>query len=373
MSEALRNLYLVVAQDCNLACRYCYAGGGDFGQAARLMDEATLRRGLERLLPLAGERLTVSFFGGEPLMNFPLIETAIARANELAAASGRGLSFALTSNGTLLDDAMLATIKQHISYLAISLDGSPDANAGRPFRDGRPSFASVAANLERLRAAGVAYALRATVTPDNLDHLAQTVDFLAGLGAASVRLLPAQGLAWSPADRQRLRVGLAEINRRGLRAMLDGAPPLACDHACRLLAERVGGYAATRPCLAGGGILALAADGRLYPCEHFTGVGELAMGHIADAELPGPAWRAVAARFAAASTAGRPRCASCGVREACGGQCYAEAHALWGDIETPDPGYCALVRTTYRALEPELAAALADPAQAARLRAAIGA
>jgi len=49
MSEVLRNLYLVVAQECNLACTYCYAGGGGFGQPERHMPEAIMRRGLEAM------------------------------------------------------------------------------------------------------------------------------------------------------------------------------------------------------------------------------------------------------------------------------------------------------------------------------------
>lgn len=373
MPDFLRNLYLVIAQECNLACTYCYAAGGGFGQPERRMSEATMRRGLERLLPLAGERLTLSFFGGEPLLNFPLLRETIGFAGRLAAKSGRTLSYALTTNGTLLDDQMLAVIETHVSHLAVSLDGGAEANADRLFFDGRPAFATVLANLGRLRQARIPFALRATVTPGNVGRIAETVDFLAGLGAASVRLAPAQGIAWSPDERRQLRTEIAEINRRGLRAMLAGAAPQACDHACRLVAQRVAGCTATRPCLAGGGILALAADGSLYPCEHFVGVAALAMGHVDATGFPGERYREIAARFAAATTAARPRCAGCEVRDACGGQCYAEAYAATGSIERPAADYCALVRGSYRAMAPELARCLADGAGAERLCRVIGA
>lgn len=368
----LRNLYLVIAQECNLACGYCYAAGGGFGQAARHMAEATMRRGLERLLPLAGERLTLSFFGGEPLLNFRLLQETIAFANRLAQGSGRSLSFALTTNGTLLDDEMLATIGTHIAHLSVSLDGGPAANAARIFRDGRPAFAAIAENLGRLRQRRIPFALRATVTPGNVAQLPETAGYLASLGAATVRLLPAQGVPWSPADRRRLRAAMAQLNRRCLRAMLDGETPVACEHAYRLAAQRVDGYAAQRPCLAGGGILALAADGTVYPCEHFVGVPALAMGHVDDADLPGEPFRAIAARFAAGTTFMRPRCAACGVRDACGGQCYAESYLATGTIERPAAEHCALVRATFRGLEAELSAGLKDAARAARLRRAVG-
>lgn len=370
MSETLRNLYLVVAQACNLACSYCYAAGGGFGQPPRHMPAATMRRGLERLLPLAGEQLTLSFFGGEPLLNLPLLEETVRLAGPLAAATGRALSFALTTNGTLLDEARLAFIERHIDYLAVSLDGDGEANGGRVFHDGRPAFPVILENLARLRQRGIAFSLRATVTPANVGQAAETVDFLSRLGAQSVRLLPAQGINWSASDRQRLRHAMVEINRRGLQALLAGESPAACEHALRLAAQKVAGHDAERPCLAGGGILALAADGVLYPCEHFVGVDAMAMGHVDD--YPNAHSRRIVERFAAATTAIRPRCRQCAVRDACGGQCYAEAYLANGCIEQPTPDYCGRVRTTFRVLAPMLAEGVADAAQAARLRQAFG-
>lgn len=370
MSETLRNLYLVVAQECNLACSYCYAAGGGFGQPPRQMSAATMRRGLERLLPLAGERLTLSFFGGEPLLNFPLLEEAVRFAGHLAAETGRALSFALTTNGTLFDEARLAFIERQIDYLAVSLDGDVQANGGRVFHDGRPAFPVILENLARLRQRGIPFSLRATVTPANVGQAVATVDFLAGLGAQSVRLLPAQGANWSASDRQRLRQVMVDINRRGLQALLAGEPPAACEHALRLAAQKVAGHDAERPCLAGGGILAMAADGVLYPCEHFVGVEAMAMGHVDG--YPNAHSRRIAERFAAATTALRPRCRQCAVRDACGGQCYAEAYWENGCIEQPATDYCARVRTTFRVLAPMLGEGMADAAQATHLRQTLG-
>lgn len=51
MLENLRNLYLLVAGDCNLACAYCYAQGGGFGGGPRAMDAETLRMALDKLVP----------------------------------------------------------------------------------------------------------------------------------------------------------------------------------------------------------------------------------------------------------------------------------------------------------------------------------
>lgn len=372
MADPLYNLYLVVAQECNLACTYCYAAGGGFGQPVQHMSERTMRFALERLLPLAGDQFTISFFGGEPLLNFPLLRETVTFATTLAERAGKKLSFALTTNGTLLDDEMLAFVRTHIAHLAISLDGDRSANAGRVFLDGAPAFDAVAHNIALLRQAGVPFALRATVTPDNVGKVLETTDFLSRHGAASVRLLPAQGVFWSADDYRRLRVATVELNRCGLRAMLAGETAAGCEHVYRLAAHRVAAYSSERPCLAGGGILAVGADGVAYACEHFVGVADFAMGHVDDADFPGERFRAVADRFARCAVADRPRCAACGEKDACGGQCYAEAYAATGSIERPDPRYCGLVQATFRALDSELEHGLSDPSAADRLRLAVG-
>lgn len=370
MAEPLANLYLVVAQDCNLDCSYCYAGGGSFGRPPRRMDEATMRRALEVMLPLAGRRLTVSFFGGEPLLNFPLVAAAADAARGLA--GGREISFALTTNGTVLDEAMADFIAARIDHLAVSLDGDRLANGGRRFNDGSECFDAILANLERLRCRGVGFALRATVTPDNVAQVGETAVFLAGLGADSVRLVPAHGIAWPEAARRLLGQAMVDLNRRGLAALVDGASPVGCEIAIRRLARELTGHSADRPCEAGGGILAVGADGEVYPCEHFVGVGGFAMGSVHDTGFPGPRFHGTAARFAGCTTATRPACAACSVAAVCGGQCYAEAFADTGRIDTPSRSHCALVRAADRAVRRDLPAVLADPVSAARLRAVVG-
>ena len=76
----VRALSLAVAERCNLGCTYCYAEGGSFGGPARDMPwevaEASVRRLFAEAAP--GERVTLAFLGGEPLVNRALIRRAIS-------------------------------------------------------------------------------------------------------------------------------------------------------------------------------------------------------------------------------------------------------------------------------------------------------
>lgn len=371
MSEPLLNLYLVLVQECNLACTYCYAGGGDFGQPVRRMSDATLRRALDRFLPRADRRLTLSFFGGEPLLDLPLLRAAVDHATARGARCGTEISFALTTNGTLLDDAAIDFIDEHVDHLAVSLDGDRAANSQRFFADGSPAFDTIVRNVRRLRERGISFGLRATVTPENVDRVIESADFLAGLGAETVRILPAHHHDW-PADRHRRLVqAVVELNRNGLRLLLAGQVAHGCEPVYRMVGHRLGEFSAARPCLAGGGILAVAADGGVYPCEHFIGVAGFAMGNVNDDAFPRQAFATVAERFHGCTVDARPSCADCSVRAVCGGQCYAAAQAATGDIARADARHCALMRAVFREIDPAVAAGLDDVPTARALRRAL--
>ena len=84
----VRALSLAVAQKCNLGCTYCYAQQGDFGGVPKAMPLGTALKAVEVLFSdvVAGEKVNLSFLGGEPLLNRAIIRAATERAADLARA-----------------------------------------------------------------------------------------------------------------------------------------------------------------------------------------------------------------------------------------------------------------------------------------------
>ena len=111
----LATLVLEVAQTCNLRCSYCYAGGGSYGGAPRLMRPELARRAARHLVESSGEReqVTLVLFGGEPLLNFPAIEAAVSEAEAAASAAGKKLVVSLTTNGTRFTPEALDFLSEH--------------------------------------------------------------------------------------------------------------------------------------------------------------------------------------------------------------------------------------------------------------------
>jgi uncharacterized protein len=347
----VRNVYLVISQDCNLTCGYCYAQGGDFGQGASLMEPETMRAALDRLMPLAEGTLVVSFFGGEPLLNFGLMKETVAYGQWLAAERDVRLVFCLTSNGTLLDDERLAFLKTHVSHIAVSLDGDAEAtNTGRRFKHGAGDVhGTVLENIRRLREAGIPFALRGTVGEENAASLEQAAAYLNGLGAVSVRIAPAvQAVEWRRDALRAWTDGYGRLNRASLESILAGEEPVVANELCKVATHRLLGERRVYPCAAGEGVLAVAADGGVYPCDHFVGEDAFRMGSVHDPEFPGPAFSEVAARLKGNSVDRRPRCSRCDVRYDCGGECPAQSFLRRGDIAEPSPSHCAFTKAIVR-------------------------
>ena len=120
-TEQMRVTVLTTLQ-CNFACDYCFQGDhGDYNKHADRMsldDSARLSAWIEqRLDELKPKRLTITFFGGEPLLNIPVVYDQAERA--FAACQKRGVTLALgiITNGLLLTEELVDRLLPLRSWL----------------------------------------------------------------------------------------------------------------------------------------------------------------------------------------------------------------------------------------------------------------
>lgn len=367
MLNTLRNLYLLVAGDCNLRCDYCYADGGGFGGSPAPMARETLAVALDKLVP-RHRPLVISFMGGEPLLDLDLLQEAVSRGNALATQRESSLRYVLTTNGTLLDAPRVAFLKAHISHVAVSLDGPPAlTDASRRFKTGKASvYETVVQNLQRLQEAGIPYGLRGTIPESQADTLGAAFAHLSTLGARAVRIDAAAGAnAWQGPGLRRWTREVCTLNEQAMHRLLAGeATRLSPQRLSDLLpvaAHRLGGVSRQYPCAAGQGILAVSTTGEVYPCDHFVGMAGFSLGNVRDGDFPGVAAQQVVARLVGNRVDARPRCQHCPVRQVCGGECPARSQLRQGNLAEPSPSHCAVTRPVLQHANALLDEALASP------------
>ena len=87
--QVVKALCLHVAHDCNLRCKYCFAGNGEYGHGRELMSAHTVRAAIDFLVHSSGTRMhcEIDFFGGEPLLNWEVVRHAVQYMREVEASS----------------------------------------------------------------------------------------------------------------------------------------------------------------------------------------------------------------------------------------------------------------------------------------------
>jgi len=183
---------------CNMRCRYCFYADVSSLRDCRsygVMTQATLERVLDHIFDslAPGDRLNLAFQGGEPtLAGLPFFRSL----TELVARRSRGIrvSYALQTNGLILDDDWCAFLKEHNFLVGLSLDGPPGShNACRPDAAGEGTFSRVLDAKRRLDRHKVEYNILTVLTADLARHPQQVWRFLEEQKIGYVQFIPCLG------------------------------------------------------------------------------------------------------------------------------------------------------------------------------------
>ena len=314
------------------------------------------------------ERLSLMFFGGEPLLNLPVVYYLAEHVHAAAAARGVPLTISVVTNGLLLTPEVVDRLLPYgFTGAKITLDGDQAAHdRKRPLRGGQGTFDKIIANV-RAVAGKCAISIGGNFDADNADSYPALLDFLAGQDfapkLAKVNFKPVMGgaapapAAAVPAAKPSPITGIIPLTA----VATDGAP---LGGACMTIAG-AGGTKASSPCDSCHfvdetmGFLreetkkrgfqtidgvhmgpceihrkhaqTIGPDGALYACPGFTGESTFATGHISAAQTP--------VQAKAAATFDRigawRQCGDCSFIPVCAGGCSVASHTELGDLDTP--------------------------------------
>ncbi|MCU7918851.1 MAG: radical SAM protein [Candidatus Thiodiazotropha sp. (ex Epidulcina cf. delphinae)] len=161
---------------CNLACSHCYmdadtrqGGGSDelcTDEVGQLLNEIAAR---------SNETMVV-LTGGEPLLRRDL-EQLVAHG------SGLGLSMVIGTNGVLLNEDRVTTLKQAgVMGIGISLD-SLDPQSHDTFRGCPGSWDKTLAGMDHCRKHNLPFQVHFSVTEQNAHEVESMIDFAKAVGA----------------------------------------------------------------------------------------------------------------------------------------------------------------------------------------------
>jgi uncharacterized protein len=350
----LQRIVLNVTNQCNLACGYCYEYSEDkISQTEgkpKYMGSETAQASVDLLIRESADRpsIHVTFFGGETLLNFPLLRSTVDYAKRKCEDAGKRVEFSLTTNATLLTEEVIDFLADNRVGVTVSIDGDRELNDKmRVFHDGRGSYDVIVPNIKKLLARHRTNSIGARVTLSSgvshvrriFEHLTQEV----GFGA----------VGFSPATASTNR--LYHIGPTKMDSVLGGFEELAWEYRDRAvegkghgftnandtLKELHSGISKAYACGAGLGLLGVGTAGDLNLCHRFVDSPVGQMGHVHQGGVDHEARH----EFLESHHIGaRYDCHTCWARPVCSGGCYHEAFIHYGSTSAANLHYCDWIR-----------------------------
>lgn len=335
----VKALCLNIAHDCNLRCKYCFAGQGGYGQWRMLMSFDVARRAVDFLIAHSGQRqhCELDFFGGEPLMNWPVVKQTISYIRQQEKKHNKIFKLSLTSNGYYLDKEKVKYLTDNHISLILSLDGRKEMHDRmRPGTHGEGTYDEILKNLQYCveHRDGEEYYVRGTYTRYNMDFTNDVIDMV-DKGFPALSMEPVVGdldedYAIQAEDLPRVK----EEYERLAKVFLDrevSEHPFFYFHFNMSLWRGPCLPKRLRGCGAGHEYLAVVPNGDIYPCHQFVGRDGYVIGNV----FEGLKNMKMMKEFRENHVLTKPECVGCWAKFFCSGGCHANNETYAGDIHKP--------------------------------------
>jgi uncharacterized protein len=370
-AKRVNRLSLILTSACNLRCRYCYEGSELMPQAnahTGSMSEECVDAALGYFQRHYDSIDSLMFFGGEPLLRFPLIAGTVervARANEKKPGFIKGLG--IITNGTLLTKKIAKAFKEWGMRVTLSCDGpAPINDFWRVDAHGKGSWEAVNRGAILLREAGIDFSVQATFTPEHVRRGYRPRELARSFSEWDVKAHhivhgQAPGM-WSQVDIEALVTAYLSDQDECLAAIEEGrlADAHLFSRSVMILRALVMKRSSPLRCPAGSE-LAVDTSGNLYPCFMFASYPETCIGSVYDSEHDAVQEKTVDFMKLNMKVL-NASCAECWANRICSG-CMGANYALSGDFDGNEEVNCALVKALAQGLMASFARMQSDGAR----------
>jgi len=177
--QPITRLELFLTENCTLNCDYCFVASKKKGHR---MSWETAKKAVDFLMIQSSNlsEIHITFIGGEPLLEFPLMKRIACYAESCAEQYGKNINYAVTTNGTIMSNEIAEFAQKHCFNYLLSIDGNKETHdLHRKTYDGKGSYEMLTEkNFHLLKSIQGWMGARVTVNPDTVDHLASNIQIL---------------------------------------------------------------------------------------------------------------------------------------------------------------------------------------------------
>lgn len=259
-----------LTEACNLACDYCFTWSN---HKAKSITEKMAKRIIDWWLPQTDKTYNnqLSFWGGEPLLEYKLMQKLIHYTNDLCKREGYNISeYGGTTNGLLYTPDKVEWLLEHKSLFLVSLDGiQPVHDKHRKMPSGKGSWKIVDKNLREALRIAPQQRLRSSLTDDTIEYFFESIQyFVEDLGITDLAFSPVFENEWNQKSLDILEEQFDLIINYVIKKAKEGTT---------IILKHLNDEAHTEiksepqnPCGAGNGYSGWSIDGYMFPCHRFN-------------------------------------------------------------------------------------------------------
>jgi len=360
---------IIITLRCDQICGYCHASRTNLDSEGYDMNEETARAVVDRIFETTSPSITIEFQGGEPLVNWPILQFIVEYARKKNAAAQKSLMFSLVTNMSMMDDEKANYLLDNGVMICTSFDGPREVHEDNRHLARASSYDTAVHWIKTLNDryaargldTGLAYVnALLTVTRATLAHPRAVVDEYVKLGLKAIHLRPLNPFGFATKTWERIGYSgeeylqfykaaldyVIELNQSGIEIL---EKKLAL-YLQKIFTDTDPNYMELRsPCGAGVGQMAYNFDGRIYTCDEGRMIGKMGddifqIGHaVENTHREAVSHETVRAMAAASYLDAVPGCSDCAYNPYCG-VCpiynYVSQNDLFGKM--PGSDWCKI-------------------------------
>lgn len=360
-TDRLYKLVLNVTNVCNLGCKYCYAGGGNYSSSECMMSVEAAQKAIDLFYSRYKNIKVIQFFGGEPLLNEPVIRFSCEYITKLyrEQAIESLPEFGLVTNGTVYSEEIADTIRKFNISVTISVDGPLNVHDQmRIYKSGSGTHEQICNNISKFRDKTV-HINAAEVTYNSCHEkcccsVIDTVKYIKDeLNIPNVHIVPV-----STSD-PNLKITNRDSFISSVSDVFEAIKTQKKDYSYTYISRIFQSLKLRKAnkylCEAGISSFSISCKGDIYPCFMFTDVKEYKMGNVFDTVSPfeSQLFLRKQSTFKEFSKYKYPKCKNCYINRICSG-CLGTNYYSCNDIYDTPEEECEMQRELVRRVLTEL-------------------
>lgn len=340
-SKKIHAIVLMLCHECNLRCTYCYAENGEYHNKGRMSTEVG-KKSIDFLFDNCGEseKVSVVFFGGEPLIRKDLLKELTIYAKQIAKEKNKKIYFSVTTNATLIDEELSEFFAENSFSLTVSIDGNKETTDTNRFYANKTGAYNDIVKGYGVVNKKVSATARGTVTSESLNIL-ESWNHLYQLKFKSIHLAHSTNML-NDEDYSILAENYKKLIDLFHEAIIDKDIKKATrmSNVFTMISKIHNGGVRFKSCGTLNNMLAVDIQGKLYPCHRFVSYHEMQVGDI----YSGLDENVYDNQLTSMLLTNYSSCIECWAMNICGGCCPQENYALNGKANEPHPLVCKMLK-----------------------------